>query len=370
MKKIKVAKAEKNGVKKEDLINEATILQQLNHVHIVRYFVCFKSQQGRFFNIVMELVTGGSLADKVTVTPAPSSQQIFQWVFQIAQALKYMHERKPCIQHRDIKPDNILLTHDSNVKIADMGLACVVTTSVVAQTKVGTSAYASYEKHQGKTYDGRDDVWGLGCIIVELLTCTKLKGPISMPDDAEVRRARDRLISNATIKSTFLGQVLHRVLSPQQNTRATSTQFVTVLEKELTDQKDRISKARAKVAAKLEAESKPPPRPWQLWGNPIPPLVWDLIYGTVDAKGNAADALRNLATNNADNKITIAQAGAIPPLVQLLQSGTDTTKEKSAGVLRNLAVNADARKQMKAAGVKSSTEFGYSKGVWSGGGAW
>ncbi len=223
VKKIKVAKAVKNGVNKEALRNEATILQQLSHANIVRYFVCFNSQQDRFFNIVMELVAGGSLADKVTPVSPPSNDQVYHWVYQIAQGLEYMHSRR--VQHRDIKPDNILLTHNSHIKIADMGLACVVTTSAAANSKVGTSAYASYEKHQGNEYDGRDDVWALGCVILELLTRARLTGPISMPEDAEVRMRREGLMLRAAAESPLLGRFLPRVLSPLQNNRVTSAQL-------------------------------------------------------------------------------------------------------------------------------------------------
>lgn len=65
VKKIKVSKAQANGVTVTMMKNECAILEQLSHPHIARYFVSYFSKQGKFFNIVMELINGGSLADQV-----------------------------------------------------------------------------------------------------------------------------------------------------------------------------------------------------------------------------------------------------------------------------------------------------------------
>ena len=333
VKRIDVALAEKNGVEKAKLKNEAKVLQLLSHEHIVRYFVSFFSKQEKYFNIVMELVTGGSLADQVTAVPVPSVEQIAQWMLQAASALKYMHSKD--IWHRDITPENILLTDRSLVKIADMGLASIVTTAAVKMTRVGTSTYSSYEKNQdGMSYDGRDDMWALGCVMAELLTRKRMTGPISAPTDAEAQRRRDKLIVEASAVSPVLGgQILSRLLVPLQSTRATAAQLTTALEC--------FTGGVGGAAATAQNLLLQKTAPTVVVSKEIKALVLALSAKSwfSSTKSQAARALCNLAMNAA-NEVAIAEAGAIPPLVQLLRDGTSGAKESAAGALRNLAMNA------------------------------
>jgi tRNA A-37 threonylcarbamoyl transferase component Bud32 len=150
------------------LQHEVRMLTFLNHDHIIRYFVSFLSIDKKRFNIVMELVEGGSLALKVDT--CPSLVVIKKWLLQCLSALHYMHIKKH-IWHRDIKPDNILLTlGDEDVKIVDLGLACFAKSYMSKHSTVGTLMYASYEKVHGLRYDSKDDIWGLGCVFAELLS--------------------------------------------------------------------------------------------------------------------------------------------------------------------------------------------------------
>jgi serine/threonine protein kinase len=87
----------------------------------------------------------------------------------MALALSYMHGEN--VLHRDLNPDNVMLTARSKVKIIGFGHACCV--SEYAESTVGARTHASFQKLTGLKYDGRDDVWALGCILLELLLRTR-----------------------------------------------------------------------------------------------------------------------------------------------------------------------------------------------------
>jgi serine/threonine protein kinase len=168
VKRVRFSHALEHAVSETELLNECNLLQKVAHPHIARYFVHFVSKERRFFNIVMELIEGGTIDKKVVCVPAPSQHEIFGWALQLAIALKYMHGKQ--VYHRDLKPQNVMLTASGNIKIIDLGLACIVASAKYAESKVGTQVYSSYEKREGIPYDGRDDVWATGCILLELTT--------------------------------------------------------------------------------------------------------------------------------------------------------------------------------------------------------
>ena len=101
----------------------------------VRYYCSFDSgERKQFYNIVMELAEGGDLSGQVKCTPAPSMTLVKDWFVQCLSGLSYMHEQR--ILHQDIKPDNILLSSSKQIKIADLGLACVAQTSSKKRTLI------------------------------------------------------------------------------------------------------------------------------------------------------------------------------------------------------------------------------------------
>jgi hypothetical protein len=168
VKRVRVADLEQMGVLKHSLVDECAKLQRLTHPNIARYFLHFDSHQHRVFNIVMELIEGGTLLEKVTSTAPPTEAEIVEWARQMASALSYMHEEG--VLHSDLNPKNVMLTFKSRMKIIGFGAARNASSAAVATSSaVGSDNYASYEKFQGIGYDGRDDVWAVGCILLELL---------------------------------------------------------------------------------------------------------------------------------------------------------------------------------------------------------
>jgi serine/threonine protein kinase len=160
---------------------EARVLASLSHPCIAAIHgleeVC-----GRHF-LVMELVPGGTLADRIKRGAIPIEEAL-PIARQIAEALEEAHEKG--IIHRDLKPANIKVTPDGNVKVLDFGLAKIFTeetaNTVLSQSPtlmsapsapgmiLGTPAYMSPEQARGKPVDKRTDIWAFGTVLFEMLT--------------------------------------------------------------------------------------------------------------------------------------------------------------------------------------------------------
>ena len=168
---------------------EAQVLASLNHPHIAAIYGLEESGDTRA--IVMELVEGPTLADRIARGPIPADEAV-PIARQIAEALAAAHEQG--IIHRDLKPANIKVREDGTVKVLDFGLAKTLSpapgsdgaaalansptiTSPAAMTGVGmilgTAAYMSPEQAKGRPVDKRSDVWAFGCVLYEMLTGTR-----------------------------------------------------------------------------------------------------------------------------------------------------------------------------------------------------
>ncbi len=130
-------------------------------------------------------------------------------VGQVASALAYMHRLR--MQHRDVKPDNVLLDGTGHAKLIDVGLACTLGSKSRVSTKaggiVGSNLYMSPEKGGGKSYDCKDDVWALGCMLVGGVLSKPLEdmGLNAIGTLALNRPGVDSLIANARKASAHLG---------------------------------------------------------------------------------------------------------------------------------------------------------------------
>jgi serine/threonine protein kinase len=150
------------------LEHEASTLSLLNHQHIVKVFDY--GQQGETIYLVMELLTGGSLADLIKRgrLPLDSASRILG---QIASALDFAHHRG--VIHRDLKPQNVLFSDDGNAVLTDFGLAKVLHSSTLlsqSSTITGTPSYMAPEQWRGQGVDARTDVYALGIIVYEMVT--------------------------------------------------------------------------------------------------------------------------------------------------------------------------------------------------------
>jgi eukaryotic-like serine/threonine-protein kinase len=160
---------------------EAKVLASLNHPNIASIYGLEDS--GPTHALVMELVEGPTLADRIKSGPIPVDEAVLI-AKQIAEGLEYAHERG--IVHRDLKPANVKVSRDDAVKILDFGLAKAVEGEAVetdmgtsptltrmatqAGFIIGTAAYMSPEQAKAKPVDRRADIWAFGCVFYEMLT--------------------------------------------------------------------------------------------------------------------------------------------------------------------------------------------------------
>lgn len=121
--------------------------------------------------IVMELVHGRLLKDIIAEGPVPE-EDARRYVDGILEALEFSH--RAGVVHRDIKPGNVMVTDDGQVKVMDFGIARAVSdsSSTVAETTtiLGTAAYFSPEQAKGEPVDARADLYSAGVVLYELLT--------------------------------------------------------------------------------------------------------------------------------------------------------------------------------------------------------
>jgi beta-lactam-binding protein with PASTA domain/tRNA A-37 threonylcarbamoyl transferase component Bud32 len=147
---------------------EARAAASLDGPHVVQVYDVGTEDDAHY--IVMELVNGQNLKDYVaTHGPLPEAEALAIAV-QIAEALHQAHARQ--IVHRDIKPQNILVTPEGQVKVTDFGIARAMASGTLVNTGslVGTAQYLSPEQARGKSVGPATDLYGLGVVLYEMLT--------------------------------------------------------------------------------------------------------------------------------------------------------------------------------------------------------
>src|SRR5687767_10133637 len=167
---------------------EAQVLASLNHPHIAAIYGL--EETGGVLALVLELVDGPTLADRIGFRPIPFDEAM-PIARQIAEALEAAHDQG--IVHRDLKPANVKVRTDGTVKVLDFGLAKAVepatalglppghdlsnsptitspALSTTAGVILGTAAYMSPEQAKGRPADRRSDICAFGALLYEMLT--------------------------------------------------------------------------------------------------------------------------------------------------------------------------------------------------------
>jgi len=160
---------ERKEVDGSRLKTEVEIMKKVNHPNIISLKEVYDSDPTKLY-LVMELVTGGELFNKIVEIGSYSEKIAKGLVKQIVSAVKYLHDLN--IAHRDIKPTNLLLASpNSNViKLADFGLSKILGPDSMMQTACGTPIFVAPEVLNGEGYDKSVDCWGIG-IIMYILLC-------------------------------------------------------------------------------------------------------------------------------------------------------------------------------------------------------
>src|ERR1700682_1938292 len=168
-------------------LQEAQVMARTSHPNLVQ--VHDLELMGDANYIVLEFVRGKSLRDSLNAGPIPLPQ-VFAVMHGVLQALDYAH--KHAIVHRDMKPENVLLSDDGMVKVADFGIARLTDDSGVGGTAtktgptLGAPQYMSPEQVAAGRVDGRSDLYSAGIMLYELVagqppfTASEADGPFTL----------------------------------------------------------------------------------------------------------------------------------------------------------------------------------------------
>ncbi len=168
-------------------LQEAQVMARSNHPNLVQ--VHDMEQLGNARYIILEFVRGASLRDRANAARIPLPQ-VFAIIHGVLQGLNYAHRHN--IVHRDMKPENVLISEEGDVKVADFGIARLTddsgggSTATKTGTTVGTPQYMSPEQVSTSRVDGRSDLYSTGIMLYELLcgrppfTASEADGPFTL----------------------------------------------------------------------------------------------------------------------------------------------------------------------------------------------
>ncbi|SEQ33747.1 serine/threonine protein kinase [Lachnospiraceae bacterium NE2001] len=169
---IKEIRKKGNGKNDEIVVNsllaEANLMKRLDHPALPRIVDIIDN--GKTIFVVMDYIEGESLDKVLKEYGVVPEELVISWAMELCDALSYLHSQKPPIIYRDMKPANVMLKPEGNIKIIDFGIAREYKEQSLADTTVlGTKGYAPPEQYSGQT-DARSDIFALGMTMHHLLT--------------------------------------------------------------------------------------------------------------------------------------------------------------------------------------------------------
>ena len=261
---------------------EAKLLAQLNHPGIATLHG-LEEHDGLEF-LVMELVEGETLADRLRRRPIPLESALPLFC-QIAEALDAAHNKG--VLHRDLKPPNIMVTEDEHIKILDFGLAKAMVTETETETEsptisrgtetgvvLGTPAYMSPEQARGLSLDERSDIWSFGCVLYETLTGRTCFGGNTVSDTiASILKESPQWDGLPTTTPKALERLLRRCLQkdPRQRLRDIGDARLDI--QEILDQPDLAS-------VDMRPRARPSMIPWAVSAVLLTVIIFLVFVGT------------------------------------------------------------------------------------------
>ncbi|MDP1833241.1 MAG: protein kinase [Geothrix sp.] len=225
-------------------IDEAKLAAQLTHPNIVQIFDLGKA--GSSYYIAMEYVNGRDLRTllrKVREHGMPFPEQVAAFVvMKVAAALDYAHrkrgfdDRELKLVHRDISPQNVILSTEGAVKLVDFGIAKAASKAshTVAGALKGKLLYMSPEQATGQPLDNRSDLYSLGLVLFELLTgerCFQADSELGVLEKVRLGRISDLTSLNPSVSREMLA-IVNRALQKGVDHRYPSARF---MERDLRD---------------------------------------------------------------------------------------------------------------------------------------
>jgi len=202
---------------------ESQAVAMLSHPNIVSVYDVSTSDDADY--IVMELIDGISLKQYMEKKGVLNWKETLHFAIQIAKALEHAHSRG--IVHRDIKPHNVMVLKNGSVKVADFGIARVMSKSnTLTKEALGSVHYISPEQAKGGNVDNRSDLYSLGVVMYEMMT-----GRPPYDGETPVSVAIQHINSKPQMPSTLnpnipggLEQIIMKVMDQEPNKRYDSAQ--------------------------------------------------------------------------------------------------------------------------------------------------
>ena len=283
----------------DELCAEVSILSQLNHPNIVRYYSSFVDSGCMY--IVMELVEGTSLLDHITSQTdrggTMSEEQIWPVFIQLCLALSYMHIDKRVV-HRDLTSNNIMIDPRRRAKVMDLGLALQRREREEVMNKpAGTIAFSCPEIVTGDAYTDKADIWSLGCILYQMATG---KAPFGSENPIAVTR---RVVSGQytpvdSSYSPLLHEVVRRLLTVDPKQRPDILQVSFLISPLLMAQLDRVNQNALRLEQELHHEQEARKQERDEWMREK--QMWRKVM-----------ANRNGNTHNSNNSTAAHQSGSL-----------------------------------------------------------
>ncbi len=189
---------------------EALTVMKLNHEHIMGLHT-LEVEKNKMF-LIMEYVDGCTLGAVLEDSPQLALSAVVDVAACCALALDYAHDRG--VLHKDLKPDNIMLTTDSVIKIIDFGTAFHMDDEKEEGIVEGTTPYMSPEQIRGKDLDARTDVYSFAMVLYECLM-----GVAAYPYDVTPRQVLDHVPAPMSGVDEGVAEVVMRALSSEREDR-------------------------------------------------------------------------------------------------------------------------------------------------------